>query len=168
MLSQQDYRPIQQKTDRILSVTDYIDEHFTQKLLLEDIAQREGISMMYLSHLFKEALGISFQGYLKQKRFEHACNLIATTGRSILDISISSGFSDVRYLTKLFRERFGCTPKEYRRDTANRPGRLTSSLESTEYIFTPQDGFLLLTPVRNRMKEALRPELTVTQWLAEP
>lgn len=168
VLSQQDYRPIQQKTDRILSVTDYIDEHFTQKLLLEDIAQREGISMMYLSHLFKEALGISFQGYLKQKRFEHACNLIATTGRSILDISISSGFSDVRYLTKLFRERFGCTPKEYRRDTANRPGRLTSSLESTEYIFTPQDGFLLLTPVRNRMKEALRPELTVTQWLAEP
>ena len=112
--------------------------------------------MTYLSHLFKDTLGISFQDYLKQKRFEYACNLIATTQRKILDISISSGFSDVRYLTKLFQERFGCTPKEYRKGTAQLHEIAASPLESAEYLFAPQDGFLLLTPVRNQMKEAIR------------
>lgn len=167
LIRQQDYLPMQQKTDRILSVTDYIEENFTHKLLLEDIARREGISMMYLSHLFKQTLGLSFQEYLKQKRFEYACNLIATTQRKILDISISSGFSDVRYLTKLFLEHFGCTPKEYRSTMAGRPGKRQSPPESTEYIFTPQDGFLLLTPIRNQLKSAQLPTLTLMQWLTE-
>lgn len=155
VLSRQDYLPLQQKNDRILSVTNYIDENFTQKLLLEDIAQREGVSMTYLSHLFKDTLGITFQDYLKQKRFDHACNLIATTQRKILDISISSGFSDVRYLTKLFQERFGCTPKEYRKGISVLAEKTAPPLESYEYLFAPQDGFLLLTPIRNEMKDSV-------------
>ena len=164
ILSKQDYLPLQQKNDRILSVTNYIDENFTQKLLLEDIARREGVSMTYLSHLFKDTLGITFQDYLKQKRFDHACNLIATTQRKILDISISSGFSDVRYLTKLFQERFGCTPKEYRKGISVQTEKSALPLESTEYLFAPQDGFLLLTPVRNEMKDALRSVPLDAMW----
>lgn len=156
VFSQQDFLPMQKKSDRILSVIDYIDENFTQKLLLEDVAQREGVSMTYLSHLFKDTLGISFQDYLKKKRFEYACNLIATTQRKILDISISSGFSDVRYLTKMFQERFGCTPKEYRKGTVVPKEKFTSPLESTEYLFTSQDGFLMITPIRNQMRESMQ------------
>lgn len=155
VISQQDYLPMQKKSDRILSVINYIEENFNNKLLLEDIARREGVSMTYLSHLFKDTLGVSFQDYLKQKRFEYACNLIATTQRKILDISISSGFSDVRYLTKLFQERYGCTPKEYRRGTATLQEKSASPLESTEYLFAPQDGFLLLTPVRDQLRESV-------------
>lgn len=155
IFSKQDYLPMQKKTNRILSVTNYIDENFTHKLLLEDVAQREGVSLTYLSHLFKDTLGISFQDYLKQKRFEYACNLIAMSQRKILDISISSGFSDVRYLTKLFQERFGCTPKEYRKGTAALKEKSTSPLQNTEYWFAPQDGFLLITPIRNQMRDRM-------------
>lgn len=164
---QQDYLPMQQKTDRILSVTDYIEQNFTHKLLLEDIARREGISMMYLSHLFKDTLGISFQEYLKQKRFEYACSLITTTQRKILDISISSGFSDVRYLNRLFRERFGCSPREYRSTAATLPGKPKSPPETTEYIFPSRDAFSLLKPVRDTMKGELPSSISLTQWLAE-
>jgi len=156
VLSPQDYLPIQQKTDRILSVTNYIEDHFTHKLLLEDIARREGVSMPYLSHLFKDALGLSFQEYLKQKRFEYACNLITTTQRKVLDISISSGFSDVRYLTKLFQESFGCTPKEYRKGLAVPVKKAAAPLKSTQYLFTQQDGFLLLTPIRAQMRAQIQ------------
>ncbi len=156
ILSKQHYLPLQQRNDRLLPVTNYIDENFTHKLLLEDIARREGVSMTYLSHLFKDTLGITFQGYLKQKRLDYAYHLINTTQRKILDISISSGFSDVRYLTKLFQERYGCTPKEYRKRKSVQAEKTVSQLESSEYLFTPQDGFLLLTPVRNEMREALQ------------
>lgn len=152
-LSHQGSILLQQKNDRILSVTNYIDENFTRKLLLEEIAQREGVSMTYLSHLFKDVLGISFQEYLKRKRFEYACNLIVTTQRKILDISISSGFSDVRYLTRLFQAQFGCTPKEYRVRTVEPRKKAISPLESSEYWFAPQDSFLLLTPIREQTKQ---------------
>lgn len=146
----------QRKTDRILSVTNYIEENFTRKLLLEEIAQREDVSLTYLSHLFKDTLGVSFQEYLKQKRFEYACNLIATTDRKILDISISSGFSDVRYLTKLFQARFQCTPREYRSRAATLNKQMSASPESTEYLFATSDGFLMLHPIRERMRSSLQ------------
>lgn len=155
-LSRQVYLPMQKKTDRIRSVTNYIDENFTHKLLLEDIAQKEDVSLTYLSHLFKDTLGISFQDYLKKKRFEYACNLIATTQRKILDISISSGFSDVRYLTKLFQERYGCTPKEYRKGAIAPKEKPASVLESTEHLYAPQDAFALLVPIRNQMRERMQ------------
>jgi len=155
VLSQQGRLLFLQKNDRILSVTNYINENFTHKLLLEDIARREGVSMTYLSHLFKDVLGISFQEYLKRKRFEYACNLIAATDRKILDISVSSGFSDVRYLTKLVQERYGCTPKEFRNNAKLTKKKHPSPLESTQYFFTQQESYLLLTPLRNQLLDRL-------------
>lgn len=71
--------------------------------------------MTYVSHLFKDALGIGFQEYVREKRFEHALFLLSSTDKSILDICMESGFSDLRYMTAVFRKKFGCTPKEYRR-----------------------------------------------------
>lgn len=156
-LSKQDYLPMQQKNDRLLSITNYIEENFTQKLLLEEIAQQQGVSMYYLSHLIKEALGVSFQEYVKRLRFEYACNLLATTDRKILDISISSGFSDARYLTKLFQEHFGCTPKEYRKATAVPKEKTMSVIQSTQYLFDQQESYLLLTPIRDQMRAAFGP-----------
>lgn len=153
--STEDSTPAQQP-DRILAILDYIEENYTRKLLLEDIAQREGLSMPYLSHLFKDTLGVSFQDYLKEKRFEHACNLIATTQRKILDISISSGFSDVRYLTKLFQERYSCTPREFRSRHSAPAQKDNHAPESTQYFFTQEDAFLLLEPIREQMRAQLR------------
>ncbi|MBQ7800991.1 MAG: helix-turn-helix transcriptional regulator [Oscillospiraceae bacterium] len=141
------------QSDRILSILDHIEANYTHKLLLEDIARREGLSMPYLSHLFKDTLGVSFQEYLKEKRFEHACNLIATTQRKILDISISSGFSDVRYLTKLFQERYSCTPREFRSHRAAPARKDDRAPESAQFFFTREDALRLLSPIRRQMIE---------------
>lgn len=153
---------ISQRSERLLSVTDYIEENFTHKLLLEDIAKREGLSMTYLSHLFRDSMGVTFQDYLKEKRFEYACALLATTNRKILDISVSSGFSDVRYMTKLFQERFGCTPREYRKMAAAPEKAPALSLESAQYFFTRQDSYLLLAPVRQQLLDQIR-HITVAE-----
>ncbi len=154
-LSSEDYLSLKQKTDRIFSVTDYIDHNFTRKLLLEDIAQREQLSMHYLSHLFRDALGISFQDYLKEKRFEYAFNLISTTQRTILDISLSSGFSDVRYLNQMFQERFACTPKEYRKGAYVPVKKADSPITSTQSFFTPQESLQLITPFYTKIVQKM-------------
>lgn len=148
-------QPGEEKTRRLLSITDYIEENYTHKILLEEIAKREGLSMTYLSHLFKDSLGVTFQDYVKEKRFEYACGLIAGTQRKILDISVSSGFSDVRYLTRMFHERFGCTPREYRKSARLPSRRQASPLHSSQYFMTPEDSLQLLTPLREQSRQAI-------------
>ena len=113
-LDRNSFDSVKVNADRILRVLDYIDRNYTRKLLLEEIAQKEGLTLNYLSHLFKGSLGISFQEYLKEKRFEYARNLVAGTEMNMIDVSVASGFSDVRFLNSLFQKHIGCTPTEYR------------------------------------------------------
>ncbi len=150
---QEDPQADQGKKQRLLSVINYIEENYTHKILLEDIARREGLSMTYLSHLFKDSMGISFQNYLKEKRFEYACSLIAGTQRNILDISVSSGYSDVRYLNRQFHERFGCSPKEFRKTAATPSRQHPSPLQSSQYFLSKQDSLALLSPLRSAARQ---------------
>ena len=149
-----DYLPLRRRTDRLVSVTDYIDANFRRKLLLEEVAEREGLSLYHLSHLFRDTLGISFQDYIKKKRFEYACRLISSTDMTILDISIDSGFSDIRYLNSLFKKEYGCTPSEYRaRQTLDEPERdfLTGN---TQYFLSRDDSTAILQAYSRRLSSA--------------
>ena len=143
-LSHMDYVPMQRRTERLISVTDYIDANFNRKLLLEEIADREGLSLFHLSHLFKDTLGMSFQEYIKKKRFEYACLLLATTDMNILDISIDSGFSDVRYLNSMFKKEYGCTPSEYRAGISAEGADNDFLTESIQYFPSQEDSLAIL------------------------
>ena len=102
----------QQRMERIMT---YINNHFQEKISLADIAQKEDLSIAYLSRFFKAQIGQSFQSYINALRLEHAIFLLTNTNKTILDISIESGFSDLKYMTKAFSEKFNMTAGEYRR-----------------------------------------------------
>ncbi len=106
------------KGARMRGIMQYIDEHFQEKLLLSDIAEREGLNLYYLSHFFKDTFGISFQNYLTKIRCEHARQLLLLSDYSLLDISIACGFSDPKYFNRRFLEQYGVSPKEYRKNFA--------------------------------------------------
>lgn len=114
IIPEKEKKATQAKGKRIRHIMHYIDEHYTEKLLLSDIAEKEGLDLFYLSHFFKESFGISFQNYLTKIRCEHARQLLLLTDYSLLDISISCGFSDTKYFNKGFQSQYGCSPKEYR------------------------------------------------------
>lgn len=101
---------------RIQRIMKYIDEHHTEKLMLSAIAKEEGMDFYYLSHLFKDTVGIPFQSYLAKIRCEHARQMLLLTDYSLLDVCIGCGFSDPKYFNKDFKNQYGCTPKEYRRN----------------------------------------------------
>lgn len=98
-------------------ITSYIDENYYHKLLLSDIAKELNLTANYLSHFFKITSGVSFQKYLAKIRCTRASILLQTTNLSLFDISISCGFSDIKYFTKNFREFFGVHPNEFRKNT---------------------------------------------------
>lgn len=105
---------MEQSNYRISKIIDYVEQNFRSKLLLSDIAREQGLSMPYLSRFFKDTLHMTFQEYLNKQRFEYACSLLRATDKNLYEISDLSGFSDVRYLTRLCQRTYGCTPQEYR------------------------------------------------------
>ena len=133
---------------RLQRITDYIEQNFSQKLLLSEIAAREGLTLTYLSHFFKENIGMPFQEYLNRKRFEHACNLLRNSEKKVLTISIESGFSDVRYLNNLCQKYCHCSATELRKRKAS-PDPAEGQIEGTvQSIYTPSSGILYLNTLR--------------------
>lgn len=143
-LSREAWLPIRRRRERFAAIMDYIDENFRRKLLLGEIARREGLTMPYLSHLFKDTLGMSFQEYLKKRRFEYARSLLLGTRKSLLDISLESGFSDARYMIRMFEGEFGCTPREYRRKIGPVQASQSAGQGDVQNILAPQAALRLL------------------------
>ena len=114
LLSDKEKNASQSKASRMRKIIHYIDEHYSEKLLLSDIALKEDLSLTYLSHFFKEYLGIPFQEYLAKIRCEKARQLLLLTDFPLLDICMSCGFSDSKYFNSGFRRQYGWSPKEYR------------------------------------------------------
>ena len=103
------------KSDRVNRITNYIETHFMEKILLADIARHERLTHAYLSHFFRDNIGMNFQRFVTLLRFDEARRLVERTDMPITDISLTCGFSDYRYLNRIYEEKIGCTPAEYRK-----------------------------------------------------
>ncbi|MDJ0594402.1 MAG: AraC family transcriptional regulator [Pleurocapsa sp. MO_226.B13] len=102
-------------SDRALvRVTEYINEHLSQGIKLEDLASHIGITQFHFSRLFKKSTGMSPHQYVMQQRIERAKQLLKTADISIADIALDCGFSSQSHLGKYFRQLTGITPKAYR------------------------------------------------------
>ncbi len=100
---------------RMNRITDYMYENYYRRLTLNEIAEREHLSIFYLSHVIKTASGLSFQELLSFIRVEESEKLLLGTSKKIGIISEECGFSAVRYYIKYFIKWFGLHPEEYRR-----------------------------------------------------
>ncbi len=101
------------------SITEYIAEHHQEQISLEEIAEMEQITKYHVSHFIRKMLGISFQEYLNNIRFDHALRLLSQTDLNLLDICMESGFSSSRYLNQMFEKNFGYGAKEYKKKIQN-------------------------------------------------
>lgn len=106
---------VSRKKSRMERILSYIDANFDTQIRLEDIASREKLSVTHLSHIFSSNFGMTFQEFINVKRMEQCIRLMGNKEKTLLEISYESGFSDSKYMNKMFLKKFGCTPKEYRR-----------------------------------------------------
>lgn len=162
--SEKKLQALHSRMKRLFQITDFIDQNFQRKLLLNELAKKEQLSLTYLSHFFKDTLGMTFQEYVNKRRFEYACGLVEKTERSILDISIESGFSDVRYLNRMFYEHYGCMPKEYRNNRDATRQQPSIVRDTSQFIYPPEDSLLLISQFRNALLERMGNKLTFWQF----
>ena len=100
----------------IIGIVRYMQEHMTEEISLNVLAEQFHLSAQYISQLFKNEIGVNFLVYLTNIRMEQAKKLLLSTPLSVAEVSERSGYSDYRVFTKVFKKTEGVTPSQYRRN----------------------------------------------------
>ena len=100
------------ETPLVSQVLQYISEHCSEDLSLENLAQRFYVSKYHLSHEFSRAVGTSIYRYIMLKRLLLAKQLL-TDGNSPGAVCHSCGFQDYANFYRAFKAEYGVSPKEY-------------------------------------------------------
>ncbi len=102
---------------RVRGMLEYIHGNYAYDLTMKEIAQHINCSNSVCLRCFHQLLGTTPIQYLKNYRLEKAAQLLRTTTKTAKEIALECGFNDISYFTRSFREKMGCTPGEYRRNT---------------------------------------------------
>ncbi|MDE7313337.1 MAG: AraC family transcriptional regulator [Eubacterium sp.] len=102
--------------DRLSKITSYIQVNYRENLTLEGVAHIFGFSPAYLSKMFQKYAGINYKAYLLDLRTEAGYRLLMNTELAVGQIAMECGFPDSRSFAKAFRQRYGMTPAEYRKN----------------------------------------------------
>jgi AraC family transcriptional regulator of arabinose operon len=100
---------------RIRDAMDFACRNLGEKLTLDVLADRCGLSVSRLSHLFREQVGVTPQHFIEQQRIDRAGQLLRLTQLSIKEIAGKVGFENPFYFTLRFKKQTGKSPSDYRR-----------------------------------------------------
>jgi two-component system, response regulator YesN len=100
--------------DPVEEAKSYIEEHLSEEVSLEEVAEHIGLNSSYFSQLFKQSTQETFVQYRTRRRMEKAKKLLEQPHYRITDISGEVGYSDHPHFTKTFKKYTGLLPSEYR------------------------------------------------------
>jgi AraC-like DNA-binding protein len=101
---------------QIVRVRAYIDSNLQHTIHIRDLSAVARRSPAHFSRKFKLAVGESPHAYVVRRRLEKACDLMITSAVSLSEIALSVGLSDQAHLCRLFRQAFGQSPANWRRE----------------------------------------------------
>ncbi|AEI44791.1 helix-turn-helix domain-containing protein [Paenibacillus mucilaginosus] len=101
----------------IEQIEQYVRESLSEDLTLKEVANHFSYSPNHLGYLFKEHTGESFNEYLVKLRMERAKELLRDPRFKIYEIAELVGYKSLAYFSRQFRERFGLTPGDYRKQS---------------------------------------------------
>lgn len=123
---------------RIHKVQDYIENHLDQYLSIEELSNAAGFSKYHFSRIFQSILHEPLAHYVNQIRMERALFLLAhRTDKNMTDIAYALGLSDSAVFSRAFKNYYGVSPREYRK----------------EYSKNCKDSFLLSEYNKNTAKK---------------
>lgn len=102
------------RVHRLDHLMDFVEANYMHKINLQTFADKEELSLQYLSNFVKENLHMTFRDYVASVRVHHACKLLRSGNRYLSEICLEVGFSDMRYMREGFEKHLGLTPEAYR------------------------------------------------------
>ena len=102
--------------DAVAEAVEIIEKEFSDsELSLATVAERLGYNPKYLSHAFKEKMGVGFSRYLRTVRINHAVFLMDHGVESVKNVAYLCGFSDPLYFSSIFKQTVGHSPTSHGR-----------------------------------------------------
>jgi AraC family L-rhamnose operon transcriptional activator RhaR/AraC family L-rhamnose operon regulatory protein RhaS len=98
----------------------YLEKHLGSRVRLAEVAAAAFVSTSTLAHTFRAQTGMSLVEYLTRMRMDLAISLLRESERSIPDVSLSLGFHDAAYFSRVFRAAAGLSPSAYRSQARGR------------------------------------------------
>lgn len=105
----------EKKSDYVEEALQYIEEHYCDPITVQDVADHININRSYLHRIFKSFTNVSIQSYLLDYRIRQACILLKSTSMSIRVIARSVSYIDPLYFSRIFHQKMGMSPSEYRK-----------------------------------------------------
>lgn len=99
---------------RVQKVQNYINEHYKEKILLNDLADMIGMTPVSFSRFFKLRTGKSLSDYIIDIRLGFAIRLLVDSSMSIAEVCYESGFNNLSNFNRIFKKKKKYSPKEFR------------------------------------------------------
>ncbi|MDD3279703.1 MAG: AraC family transcriptional regulator [Lachnospiraceae bacterium] len=103
-----------EKREKLLTLVDFLETHCQEELSLPLMADVLCMGKDSFYKFMISMTGAAPMTFLRQFRLEKSARLLASTNLSVTEVCFQTGFSNVSYFIKCFRERYGCTPRQYR------------------------------------------------------
>ena len=98
---------------RLQYVIHFIQEHLTDKILINEPCRRAYLSRNNFFKWFKEQFGVTLLDYINQERIKLAKQLLTEPNRNVSSVGARCGFTDVNYFVRIFKKQKGITPRPY-------------------------------------------------------
>ena len=101
--------------ERIFIIANYFQIHFGERIYLEELLKKHGLTRRTFYREWKKHYTISPAQFLIDLRMKYACDLLVNSQKKIYEIASDTGFCDAMYFSHIFTQHIGCTPNEYRK-----------------------------------------------------
>lgn len=134
-------------TDRISRIREYVEEHYQSKLNLNNLAGELYLSEAFLSKYIKKHFQMNFVEYANSVRLNHAISDLLYQKDSITRIAMQSGFANVGTFNRVFKEKYGTTPKAYRQQLDIKKQDVAGTAR-TDALRQRVDAYIRANPVK--------------------
>lgn len=93
----------------------HIFASYLEPLDVTTLAEISGVHPSSLGRLFKKNTGFTPTEFINQVRINHACNLLVTKELSVLEVATQSGYQNLSYFNRIFKQLKGCSPSDYKK-----------------------------------------------------
>ena len=143
---------LERKTNISNDLMFYIYRHIDTNINLDELAEKFSINKFYMHKIFKEIFGRNIYETIKSIRLQKASTLLLTNRYStISEIALTCGYSSQTSFTRVFKERFSMTPKQWRNGDYKKYSQ--TLLLSSPYASISTASFEALTPDIVKMQE---------------
>lgn len=123
------------KVNNVITAIDYIEEHLSEKLDLDIVANAVHYSKYHLHRTFTTSVGLTMHDYIKRRKLTEAAKLLVFSKKTIIEIALIAGYESQQAFTSVFKDMYKKSPNKYRKEQEFYPLQLRFVLKK-ENLFS--------------------------------